>query len=83
MRGPAIDAFFVSSRDEGARWTAPRRLSPESLSRAWLPNTQYGPMVGDYISTSFVEGRPIPIIVLAGRPRGSRLDESVFAALVR
>ena len=83
VRGAAIDAFFVSSRNDGVSWTSPRRLSPQSLSRAWLPDTQYGPMVGDYISTSFVNGRPIPIIVLAGRPRGARLDESVFAALVR
>lgn len=83
VRGEAVDAFFVSSNDDGLRWTAPRRLSPESLSRAWMPNTQYGPMLADYISTSFVNGRPIPIIVLATRPNGSRRDQSVFAALVR
>jgi hypothetical protein len=83
LRGAAIDAFFISSRDEGARWTAPRRLTPESILRAWLPNTQYGPMLADYISTSYVDGRPVPILIMAGRPRGNRLDESVFAALVR
>jgi hypothetical protein len=40
-------------------------------------------MLADYISTSYIDGRPIPIIVVAGRPRGRLLDESVFAALVR
>jgi hypothetical protein len=79
----AVDAFFVSSNDDGARWSAPRRLSPQSMSRAWMPDSQYGPMLADYISTSYVGGRPIPIIVLAGRPRGTRLQQSVFAALVR
>jgi len=75
-----IDAYFVSSTDGGARWSSPQRLTPQSISRAWLPNTQYGPMVGDYMSTSWAGGRPIGIIVLAGRPNGARLDESVFAA---
>jgi hypothetical protein len=83
IRGEAIDAYFVSSNDEGARWSAPRRLSPQSMSRSWMPDTQYGPMLADYISTSFVNGRPIPIVVLAGRPRGAQLQQSVFAALVR
>ncbi|HZB24477.1 MAG TPA: sialidase family protein [Gaiellaceae bacterium] len=83
LRGAAIDAFFISSRDDGLRWTTPRRLTPESISRSWLPVTQYGPMLADYISTSYIDGRPIPIIVVAGRPRGRLLDESVFAALVR
>jgi hypothetical protein len=79
--GGEIDAFFSSSADRGTTWSPARRLSPEPMRRSWLPITQYGPMIGDYISTSFVAGRPIPIIVLAGEPRGRRLDESVFAAL--
>jgi RTX calcium-binding nonapeptide repeat (4 copies) len=83
LRGEAIDAYFVSSNDDGADWSAPRRLSPQSMSRSWMPDTQYGPMLADYISTSYVNGRPIPIVVLAGRPRGAQLQQSVFAALVR
>jgi hypothetical protein len=83
VRGEAIDGYFVSSNDDGASWSGPRRLSPQSMSRAWMPDTQYGPMLADYISTSYVNGRPIPIIVLAGRPRGAQLQQSVFAALIR
>jgi hypothetical protein len=83
LRGEAIDAFSISSSDNGARWTAPRRLSPQSVRRRWMPDSQYGPMLADYISVSYVNGRPIPVIVLAGAPRGPRLDQSVFAALVR
>jgi hypothetical protein len=37
-------------------------------------------MIGDYISTSFLNGRPVPIVILASAPRGTRLDEAVFAA---
>ena len=79
--GGAIDAFRSTSIDGGRTWSRPTRLTPESIRRSWLPVTQYGPMIGDYISTSFVDGRLIPVIVVAGPPRGSRLDESVFAAV--
>jgi hypothetical protein len=78
--GGAIDAFFASSANGGVRWSVPRRLSPQSMVRAWMAQTTLGPMVGDYISTSFADGRAIPIIVLAGRPRSGRYDESLFAA---
>jgi hypothetical protein len=76
-----IDVYSVGSTDNGATWSSPRRLNPESLQRSWLPDTQYGPMTGDYMSTSFVNGRAIPIVILAGAPRGNRLDEAVFATV--
>jgi hypothetical protein len=75
-----IDVFYAGSSDGGATWSPARRLSPEPLQREWLPDTQYGPMTGDYMSTSFLNGRPVPIVILAGAPRGTRLDEAVFAA---
>ena len=77
----AIDAYLAGSTDRGGRWSAPRRLNPEPMRREWLPVTQLGPMIGDYISTSFVQGRAIPIIVIAGPPRGRLLDESAFATV--
>ena len=80
LPGGAIDAFYTGSVDHGRTWSAPRRFSPQSLARAWMPVTQYGPMIGDYISSSFVGGRPIAIIVLANPPRRGRLEQSVFAA---
>jgi hypothetical protein len=79
----AIDAYFVASNNSGGAWSSPRRLTPQSIRRSWLVDTQYGPMIGDYISTSFVGGRPIPILIIAGVPARNRLDEAVFAALVR
>jgi hypothetical protein len=74
-----IDVYYSGSSNGGSTWSRPRRLSPESLQRSWLPDTQYGPMTGDYMSTSFLNGRPVPIVILAGAPRGTRLDEAVFA----
>jgi hypothetical protein len=77
----AIDAFRSTSLDAGRTWARSTRLTPESIQRSWLPITQYGPMIGDYISTSFVNGRPMAVIIVAGPPRGNRLDESAFAVL--
>jgi hypothetical protein len=46
---------FVSSTDGGTTWTQPRMVAgPFRL--AWIAQTDQGPMVGDYISTSFAGG---------------------------
>jgi hypothetical protein len=47
-----LNVGFVSSSNGGTSWSAPTAVAgPMTLS--WLPNTSQGPMVGDYISTSF------------------------------
>jgi BNR/Asp-box repeat len=74
-----IDAFFVRSANGGATWTAPRRLNTETMTRSWIAQTTLGPMVGDYISTSFANGTPVAVLALASRP-GQRLDEAVYAS---
>jgi hypothetical protein len=75
----AIDAYSARSSDHGARWTRSRRLTPQSMRRAWMPVTQYGPMVGDYVSTSWLGGAPWGTVVIASPPRNGRLDESIHA----
>jgi hypothetical protein len=37
-------------------------------------------MVGDYISTSFVGPRPVPVLALANAPSGGRFNEAIFAS---
>ena len=74
-----IDAFFARSANAGATWTAPRRLNTETMTRSWIAQTTLGPMVGDYISTSFASGTPVSVLALASRP-GQRLDEAIYAA---
>ena len=80
VSGTRLDVWLVSSRDGGATWTKPQRLSAQSVSSSWIAATSGGLMVGDYISTSFAGGRAVPIFVLARRPTGGRLHESAFAA---
>ena len=75
-----IDAFFVRSANGGGTWTAPRRLNTETMTRQWIAQTTLGPMLGDYISTSFASGTPVAVLALASRPAAGRLDEAIYAA---
>lgn len=78
--GGGIDAFFVRSANGGGTWTAPRRLSTETMTRQWIAQTTLGPMLGDYISTSFAGGTPVAVLALASRPSAGRLDEAIYTA---
>jgi hypothetical protein len=80
VSGTSLDVWFVASRNGGAAWTKPQRLSTRSIPPEWIAATSGGFMVGDYISTSFAGGRAVPVFVLARRPTGGRLHESAFAA---
>ena len=67
---------FISSSDGGSTWSSPTHLAgPMSLD--WLPNTSQGRMVGDYISTSFVHNRAVPLFAEANPPSGGLYDEAM------
>jgi len=73
---------FVSSPDGGATWSNPQTLAGP-VSPSWLANTTQGRMVGDYISTSLVDGgQAVPVFALADTPVGGALDEAMFADIV-
>ena len=38
-------------------------------------------MLGDYISLSFVNGKPMPVFVLASPPAGKSLRETTFVTV--
>jgi hypothetical protein len=65
-----LDAGASSSADGGATW-APPTLVAGPMSLSWLPDTAQGRMVGDYFSTSYVGGRPLPFLSVATDPLGS------------
>ena len=67
---------FISSRDGGETWSLPIELAgPMRLD--WLAATSQGPMVGDYISTSFIGGRALPVFADAGPIQGAVFDEPI------
>jgi hypothetical protein len=75
-----LNAGFTSSTDAGATWTQARRMAgPFKLS--WIAQTDQGPMVGDYISTSFAGGPlAFPVFMVAKPPTGSTFDERAASA---
>jgi hypothetical protein len=73
-----IGVRTVQSQDGGATWSLPARLDASPVQNAWLPVTEGGLFLGDYIATPFVAGRPLSVFSLALAP-GS---QSIFAATV-
>lgn len=72
-----LDVGAITSNDGGSSWSAPQQLAgPMSLS--WLPNA-YGFMVGDYISTSFLNSVAMPVFAVAKQPNGSVLDQGMYS----
>ena len=70
---------FISSGNGGRTWTAPQRLSTQPVRMSWLARSEGGRMIGDYLSTSYADGRFVPVFALAATPLGPRLREAVFA----
>ncbi len=73
-----IDVGFIGSANGGTSWSKPQRLSTRSMKRSWLAATSLGLMTGDYVSTSFVGGRALPVFALSSPPSGRSLREAMF-----
>ena len=75
-----IDAELVESRNGGATWGAPQRLSALSMPIRWLARTSQGPMLADYVSLTYAGGRPLAVWALASEPGpNGRLRQAIFA----
>lgn len=83
-----LNVGFASSADAGTTWNTPIKLSgPMKLD--WLPPTrepgilfflEKGRMVGDYISTSFVDGKVFPVFAVANEPACDKCyDEAMYS----
>jgi len=70
---------FVSSTNGGTSWSSAQQLAGP-MSLGWLANTNQGPMVGDYISTSFNAAGTAATVFAIGLPHsGSLFDEGMWA----
>jgi hypothetical protein len=74
-----LEVGHISSPDGGAHWGAPTQLAgPMALSE--IAQTSQGPMVGDYISTSFSGGRAVTVFPVGrSQPAASAFDEATYA----
>jgi hypothetical protein len=73
-----IDVWLTRSGDGGATWSRPERLDAQPMRLDWLPLAG-GRFFGDYISTSFVGGRAVPVYSLAVAPFGGKLRQAIMA----
>jgi hypothetical protein len=48
------------------------------MTLSWLPATTQGRMFGDYISTSFVNGRAYPMLSVAKANVGTVFDQAMY-----
>jgi hypothetical protein len=78
--GCQLDVGYISSPDGGAHWGSALQLAgPMSLTD--IANTSQGPMVGDYISTSFNAGGLAVPVFAVGKPHtvAEPFDEAMYA----
>lgn len=76
---PGLDVWLAVSDNAGRTWATPQRLTPQSVKLAWIADTGIGRMVGDYISTSWTGGRPVPVFSLGSAPEAGELRQAIFA----
>jgi hypothetical protein len=72
-----LEVGFVTSTDGGATWTAGKKLAGP-MKLAWLPVSDDGPMVADYVGVSYVNGNPFGVFAAALAPTGSTLAEGMY-----
>ena len=78
--GCKLTVGYMSSPDGGAHWGDPLQLAgPMSLTD--IANTSQGPMVGDYISTSFTSSGNATPVIAVGNPHtvAQPFDEAMYA----
>ncbi len=68
---------FVTSTNGGQTWTKGKQLAgPMKLT--WLPFSDAGYMVADYIGVTYTEGKPRGIFAMAKAPSGGLLNEAMY-----
>ncbi len=74
-----IDVHQTTSKDGGRTWTKQQRLTAEPVALDWIARTRIGLMLGDYVSTSYVRGRPVSVFVLAAERVKGKFRQATFA----
>jgi hypothetical protein len=70
---------YISSANGGSTWNTPVSLAGP-MQLAWLPNSDNGLMVADYIATAFTDGVPHGVFAVAAAKSGSTFNEAIYTA---
>jgi hypothetical protein len=72
-----LEVGFTTSTDGGSTWTSGVKIAGP-MKLAWLPVSDDGPMVADYIGVSYINGNAFGVFAAATAPSGSTLEESMY-----
>jgi hypothetical protein len=80
-----VDVNYISSTDAGATWSSPKAIDHLAARVGWHSYRQIGSrrsyFVGDYVSSSFADGKFIAMFPLASRePDAGRLTQPLWGA---
>jgi hypothetical protein len=68
---------YTTSQDGGKTWTKGKELAgPMQLT--WLPQSQNGLMVADYLAVAYANGNPFGVFAVAKAPSGGLLNEAMY-----
>jgi BNR repeat-like domain len=72
-----LEVGFTISQDGGKTWTTGKKLAgPMQLS--WLPQSQNGLMVADYLAVAYSKGNPFGVFAVAKAPSGGLFNEAMY-----
>jgi hypothetical protein len=68
---------YTTSQNAGKTWTKGKELAgPMQLS--WLPQSQNGLMVADYLAVAYSSGNPFGVFAVAKAPSGGLFNEAMY-----
>ncbi len=74
-----LSVGYIASGNGGSTWNAAVTLAgPMQLS--WLPSSNNGFMVGDYVATAFNNGVPHGVFAVAAQNLGTAFNEAIYTA---
>jgi hypothetical protein len=72
-----VYAGYTSSTDGGSTWTAGTEIAGP-MKVGWLPVSDNGPMLADYIGVTYLNGNAFTVIPLATALKGTTYAESMY-----
>ncbi|MBV9103060.1 MAG: exo-alpha-sialidase [Candidatus Eremiobacteraeota bacterium] len=72
-----VYAGYISSTNGGTTWNHPLQLAGP-MQPAWMPQSDLGHMLGDYLSTSFVNGLGRSSIPIALAPKNGKFRQATY-----